>query len=292
MKGMASTQEFQQAPLPGRYWSNIVEAAAEFAKSGASMIHLKLAINDPRFPQYKDMSAEDYMITDGSAKGGGMGKTKLRGLGIDVDSSDQEIADEAICAQLAGKGIWVDYGNEQRMTRNGEDGPYDIPMTVVDARSGQTIKLMKLTVKGYATHNVGQAQQAPQQVAPQGAPYAQAPVQAAPVQQAPQFAQQQPPPQFQQPAQAPQGGFAPSAGFAPPPAQQFQPIPQAPQGNLQPAFQQPPAQGQAPQLQQAAPPWAQQPQQGQAPVQNGAPAEPKKRKKIQDTDANGNPIPG
>jgi hypothetical protein len=288
MKGMKSVAEFQQAPPAGRYWSIIGQAVAEFTKKdGASMIHLTLAIDDSRFPQYKDISTEDYIITDGAAKGGGMGKTKLRGLGIDVDSSDQEISDEVLCAQLAGKGVWVDYVQEQRMGRSTENGPFDQPMTVVDSRTGQTVKLMRLTVKGYATHNVGAAQVAapvaqPVNTAPQGAPYAQQP------QQTQQFAQ--PPAQFQQ--QAPQG-FAPTAGFAPPP-QPGQPQ-YAQQGNLQPAFQQPPTQGLPPGMQQAAPPWAQQGAPQGAPVAqpNGATPDKKPRRvKVQDVDAQGNPIPG
>jgi len=253
MKGMKSADEFQQAPAPGRYWSVIATADATFAKSGASMIKLTPTIDDPRVPQWKDASCDDYIITDGAAKGGGMGKTKLRGLGIDVDSSDADVADEAICAQLLGKGCWVDYGNEQRMTRTGEEGPYNIPMTVTDSRSGVVVRLMKLVVKGYAVHNVGASQQAPAQQVTQpqiGQPHAQQ------FQQAPQFQQ----PQFQQAPQqfAPQGGFAPAPGYA------------APQPNLTagltPAF---------PQQQQAAPPWAGQAQPNGAPL---APAAPKKKK--------------
>jgi hypothetical protein len=262
MKGMKSADEFQQAPAPGRYWSVIATADATFAKSGASMIKLTPTINDPRFPQFKDASCDDYIITDGSAKGGGMGKTKLRGLGIDVDSSDADVADEAICAQLLGKGCWVDYGNEQRMTRTGEEGPYNIPMTVTDARSGVVVRLMKLVVKGYAVHNVGASQQAPAQqvMQPQiGQPQAQ------------QYAQQ--PQQFaQQPQFAPQGGFAPAPGFAP----------SAPQPNLTAGLQ--PAFPQQSQLQQAAPPWA-----GQQ--TNGAPSAPapKPRKKLAIQEGPGEP---
>jgi hypothetical protein len=265
MKGMKSADEFQQAPAPGRYWSVVAAADATFAKSGASMIKLTPTIDDPRFPQFKDASCDDYIITDGGAKGGGMGKTKLRGLGIDVDSSDADVADEAICAQLLGRGCWVDYGNEQRMTRTGEDGPYNIPMTATDARTGQMVKLMKLTVKGYAVHNVGASQQAPAQQVTQpqiGQP---------PPQQLEgrgQYAPQAP----QQYAQAPQQyapqGFVPAPGFAPP----------SPIAGLQPAF---PAQGQM----QAAPPWAGQQQPNGAP---SAPA-PKKPKKLQIQEGSGEP---
>ncbi len=270
MKGMKSAAEFQQAPPPGTYWGVIAVAEATFSKSGSSMLKLTPTIDDTRFPQYKDQSCDDYIITDGGAKGGGMGKTKLRGFGIDVDSSDAELPDEAICAQLQGKALWITFGNEARMTRTGEEGPYNIPMTAVDPVSGQTIKLMKLIVKSYSLHNVGQAQVAPVQ-------------HAAPVQH----------------QQAPQQGFAPAPGFAAPQQTQFAPAPvqhapqfapqqvqqhaapvqpqYAGQPPLQPAFQQPQAQ-QPVQLQQAAPPWAGQAQPGQP---NGAPpAAPKGKRKL------------
>ena len=292
MKGMKSADEFQQAPLPGVYWSLIATAEAQFTKKeGATMIKLSLSIDDARFSQYKDVACDDYMVTDGGAKGGGMGKTKLRGLGIDVDSSDQELSDEAICSQLVGKGVWVTYGNEQRMGRSVEGGPYDVPMTAIDAKTGQVIKLFKLNVKGYSQHNVGQAQAAaPAQHAPAAAPYAQQPQQGAPQGWAPSqqgFAPpvQQgfaPPPQY---AQQPQQGFAPAPGFAPPqPQQQGGPVQYAQQPQTQqPQFTQAP-QG----MQQAAPPWTgqqqqqhHQQQQQQAAVPNGAPpAAPGKPKRV------------
>lgn len=267
MKNMTQATENLNAPPPGRFLSTIIAATAETSKSGNSMLHLIVAISDGG--KYDGMQAHDYLITDGTAKGAGLAKKKMRGLDTNLIrqaiDTDMEIPDSAIAQELVGLQLFVDYGNEP-MNSKDANGEYTVPMTTTDEQ-GRVVPLNKLTVKGYSRS--GGVAQAPvaQQVAPA------------------QFVPQQP--QFQQP-QAP-------AGFQP---QQFAPqqaLPQQPQfAQPQQAFAQPGF------PQQALPqqPWAGQPQQafpqaavpqqfaGQVaqPVWNGgapaaAPEAPKKGKK-------------
>jgi hypothetical protein len=246
MKNMALAKEFWQAPPPGTYPSTIIEAEAKLSKNGATMLALTLQIDEPE--EFRGELAYDYIITDGAAKGGGIGKAKLRGLGINVDSNI-EIPDEQLAAQLRGQRVMVTYGNEPQMTASYEGGPYDKVRTAVDPATGKEVVINKLVVKSYARHNFAQQSftsqhqqaqtpvaapvQAPAQSAPAAASAQSTPVQSTPVQgqfpfasspelqfpqpafaQPQQFAQPQPAFPQGQPYAAPQPAFAPAAaGF-------------------------------------------------------------------------------
>lgn len=217
---MKSASEDFIVPPPGRYESEIVAATPDISKkSGAEMIALQVEIKSPE--EYAGVTAYDYLITDGGAKGGGFGKKKLRGLGINVDATDDDIPNAQICDFLLGKRLWVQYGNEQQMGKDAK-GNYTIPEWRTDPQTGKQLPLMKLTVKEYFTHNVGgQGQAAGIAAVPQaqqitagdvrqvsaGQFQPQAPVfQGQP--QAPQFNPQQP--MYGQPP--PGQGWAPPAG--------------------------------------------------------------------------------
>lgn len=224
MKNMTKAQENWQAPPPGRRLSVITAAEATVSKkSGASMLHLTVAIDDGS--EFAGTEADDYIITDGTAKGAGMGKKKLRGLGTPLINraidTDEDIPDAAIAQELVGLKLFVDYGNEQRLGRApgaGEDAPYDTPLFTTDANTGKQVPLNKLTVQGYSRHAIPGAQaQAPVM---QQAPASFVPQQAAPQQQfVPQGYPQQAPQQFV--PQAPQQqafpglppGYVPPGGF-------------------------------------------------------------------------------
>lgn len=230
MKAMKQAKEYFQAPPPGRYLSRITAVEEKISKAGSSMLKIDGEVIEPK--EYAGSMFTDYIITDGMARGAGMGKKKLRGLGINVDT-DEEIPDSVIAQQIFGLELWIEYGNEQMMGKD-ESGEYTKPATAFDSQLGKDVPLNKLVVKEYARHNVGQkaaapiAQvQAPQYAAPT-APTMQAPQGYppgfAPIQQAPQYAQapqgwpQQAPVQ-QAPAgavqMAPQG-FVPGQQMAPP----------------------------------------------------------------------------
>lgn len=256
MKNMSKAQENWQAPPPGRYLSRIVSAEATSSKkSGASMLHLTVAILDER---YEGIEADDYIITDGSAKGAGLGKKKMRALGtpliLRAIDTDEDIPDAAIAQELLGTQLFVDFGNEQKMGRrdaSDPSSPFDSPLTTTDV-NGKVVPLNKLTVVGYSRSAMPQAQAAaPQQFAP--------PAQFVPQQQVPQ--------QFVPQAQAPQGfvqsGFVPQAQ-----PQQFAPQGFPGAGQMQMAY---PNQGQV----QAQPVW----NNGGA-VQQVQAEEPKKRRKV------------
>lgn len=261
MKGMKSAKEYYQAPPPGEYPSRVIAATDKISSKGNSMIELELEVLAPQ--HLAGATTRDYIITDGTAKGGGMGKTKLRGLGIDT-SSDEELPDSVLCQQLLGLELLVTYGNEQMMGKDAK-GEYTIPQTAFDDQLGREVPLNKLTVKGYSRHATRATQLQP--VAPQAPQFAQPQTQAAVVQA---------PVQGFAPVQqgfAPQGQFQQAPGYAPQQAApQYAPQPQA-QFQAQPQFQgQPQYAPQAPQgfpnggqSGAAVPPWMVQQTQG-APV--------------------------
>lgn len=219
MKMMKSAKEYYTPPPKGKHPAIVTLAEATFSKKGASMIHLTVTLEG----QYAGEQIEDWAITDGAAKGGGIGKAKLRGLGVDVET-DAEIPDEQLAQSLLGRKVFVEVDHEAQMRKN-EAGEL-VTATHFDSTTGQTVTLQRAIAKGYSTVNVGAIAQAPvQQYAPPQQQYA------------PQQFQQ---PQFQPQAQPQQ--YAPQAQYAP---QQFAPPPGAPV-----QF--------APHMPQAQAPWAQQ----------------------------------
>ncbi len=271
---LKNAQEFADAVPAGRYPAQITQAEATISSGGSPMIKLTGALTEG---EYAGRTFYDNMITDDAFKGAGIGKRKLRGLGIGEVDADVEIADVEICQRLLGLNCLVDLVQEQMMEKDA-NGKYTKGKTALDA-NGALVKVMKNVPNAYYTTSVGAvAAQAP--VLHQAPIQAQAPQQFAPPAQFAQPVQQQyvqptQPQQFAPQAPVGQGGFAPNPGqgYAQPmqqaPVQQF--IPQA-----QPQYAQP---GFAPQ-QQAVAPWAVQgaPQGAPAQLENGAPAASKGRK--------------
>lgn len=231
MKGMKSAQENQYVvPPAGTYRTRVVAATDKISKSGNTMLEIEVEIVEPA--QFAGFSVRDWIGTDGTTGFGRVGKKKLRGIGVDVDSTDEEIPDSVLAGQLLGREVWTTFKQEQRTEESIKgSGNYDKPM--FDFVNGQQVPRMQLRVDGYG----GVINRAP--VAPQAAPQ---PFQSTPAQQAAfqqQFAPQAAPQQF-----APQQVPAPVA------PQQF-PQFAAPNG-------------------QALPPWMAQAQQGVPGIQPGA----------------------
>jgi hypothetical protein len=308
MKGMASAPDFYQAPPPGQYPATLTLSEATISKSGNTQIHIQGTIDGP--PSARGSLFDDYLITDGGARGVSQAKQRFRQLGIKEIDSDADVDDNVIAQKLFGLRVMVQVTNEPQMTK-GPSGAYDQPKTEVDPRSGQTITIQKLRVASYSLQggvggHIGaapqQVQSAPQQLPQQfqAAPPTQQFVQPVPVQQ---FVQQpvqqfvQPPAQQVMQYAPPQSG--PPAGWpgvtavaqqapqqAPQQFVQVQPVQaQAPQQTWPPGIpqygNQPPVTGQTPMSNQPiAPPWANS-QAAQATEQ----VAPKKRAKITPTDA-------
>lgn len=255
MKGMKSASEYQYVvPPAGTYRTKIVTATDKVSNSGNSMLEIDVEIVEPE--QFAGTSVRDWIGTDGATNFGRMGKKKLRGIGVDVDATDDEIPDSVLAGQILGREVWTTFKQEQRMDKS-DSGKYDKP--VFDLVNGQQVPRMQLRVDGYGgviTH-ANRAAQAPAQQQFQSSPAQQAAFQQqfAPQQQAQAYPQQAQQAQFQQ-------QFAPQAApqqFAPQTAPQF------------PQF--------AGQNGAAIPPWMQAPQ-GVPGIQPGADVdgnEPKKR---------------
>ena len=279
MKNMGSTPDYYIPPAEGPHPATVIAAEAGLSKKGNTQIHVSVQIDG------LSEVVEDYIGTDGTVKGASLGKTKLRGLGIDV-STDAEVPDEVIAAQLLGRKTIVEIEHENAQKKNESTGVWE-DLTHFIPETGATIQLKRARVKGFRSANFaaapvaqapqqGYQQQAPQQFAqpaaqppqyaqapaPQQPQYAQPPQQWAPPQQPQYAAPVAPAPQYQQPApmQAPMQGYAPP-GQQPPMPQAWAPPPGAPQVQYQQA---PP--------QYALPPQVPQPQ--MAPVQMLPPAQP------------------
>lgn len=145
MRGMGSAKEYTTAP-PGRYRVRITSAEVGVAKSsGNPKIALTGEIIEPE--QYAGATFFDTIITDGTAKGAGFSKKKLRGLGIAEADSDADVPDEQIAVQLTGVETWAELDNDPRMKENPATGKYDVPVTqVVD---GKQVPVMNITVSAY-----------------------------------------------------------------------------------------------------------------------------------------------
>ena len=239
MKGMKSAQENQYVvPPAGTYRTRIVAATDKISKSGNTMLEIEVEIVEPA--QFAGTSVRDWIGTDGTTGFGRVGKKKLRGIGVDVDSSDEEIPDSVLAGQILGREVWTTFKQEQRTEESIKgSGNYDKPM--FDFVNGQQVPRMQLRVDGYG----GVINRAPQAPAQQAPVQFQQPVQSTPAQQAAfqqQFAPHSPgQPVYQQPN---------PAVTTSPPVQQF------------PQFAQPNG--------AALPPWMAQAQQGVPGIQPGA----------------------
>ena len=206
MKGMKSAAENQfVVPPAGTYRTRIVASTDKISKSGNTMLEIEVEIVEPA--NFAGTSVRDWIGTDGTTGFGRVGKKKLRGIGVDVDSSDDETPDSVIAGQILGREVWTTFKQEQRTEESIKgSGQYDKPM--FDFVNGQQVPRMQLRVDSYGgVVNRAPAHAPVQQAAPQ---FQSSPQQQAAFQQ--QF--QQPAPQAY-PQQAPQQ-FAPQA-----PAQQF-----------------------------------------------------------------------
>lgn len=273
MKGMKSAQEYQfVVPPAGTYRTKVVTATDKTSRSGNTMLEIGIEILEPE--AFAGVSVKDWIGTDGTTDFGRMGKKKLRGLGIDVDASDDEIPDSQLAHSLLGREVWTTVKQEPRMEESVKgSGKYDKP--AYDTVDGKLVPRMQLKVDSYGGVITHMGRIAPQtQAAPQAAP--QYPQQGQVQQFQQQFAppaQHQVaahPPQYAQQYQQPQQQFAPPQGQPPQGFQQVPPGPQFPQfangGNGA-----------------ALPPWMAQAQQqgvpGAQPQAEDTGAEPKKRGK-------------
>lgn len=256
MKGMKSAAENQYVvPPAGTYRTRIVAATDKISKSGNSMLEIEVEIVEPA--NFAGTSVRDWIGTDGTTGFGRVGKKKLRGIGVDVDSSDDETPDSVIAGQILGREVWTTFKQEQRTEESIKgSGQYDKPM--FDFVNGQQVPRMQLRVDSYG----GVVNRAPAH-----APVQQAPVMQSSPQQQAAFQQQ-----FQQPA--PQGYAQPGVQYQQAPAQaapqQF--APQAPAQQF-PQFAQPNG--------AALPPWMQQAQGVPGAQPEGDAGEPKKRARKQ-----------
>ena len=153
----AKESERLQAPPPGRYLLRVESTSATTATtSGRSMLKIGGSIVQPE--EFAGRKWFDNIITDATTLldangkettgGGGFGKVKLRGLGIDVDATDDERPDQEIADAILGLSVWVDGKNEPMLGKDPVTGKYDVKQTILD-ESGREVLLMKFVVDKY-----------------------------------------------------------------------------------------------------------------------------------------------
>ena len=141
MKGMASTPDYYIPPPEGPHAATIVAATPGLSKKDNTQIEIQAQLDGTT------EIIKDWIGTDGTVKGAGMSKTKLRGLGVDL-SSDVEVPDELVAASLLGRKCIVVLKHENAQ-RKADDGTY-VNATHFDAQTGQTIQLKTATTTGQA----------------------------------------------------------------------------------------------------------------------------------------------
>jgi hypothetical protein len=253
MKGMKDTSEYYQPPPKGDYPATIISAVEKISGKGNTQIHVQAQLDG------NSEVFDDYLITDGTAKGAGIAKVKFRGLGVTEVDSNEEVPDSVICQKLIGRKTIVRLGHERQQKKD-DAGNY-VDANYIDPQTGATIPLYRGRIEAFLSASIAPPLQ-PQSFGAPGPAYVppasfapQAPV----PQQQPQMPQPQMqfmPPQQQQAQQQFAGYPAPGAPSAyPAPAPQFA----APQAPAAPPFAAPAAQAPvqfAPPLPPAGVPWA------------------------------------
>lgn len=145
---------FRVAPR-GRYPLRIISAEAQETSSGLSEVALRLAI-EGHSEELDGITVFEHLITDSNSKALPYTKTKLRQLGIDVDT-DADVPDEELANQLTGQLIWGDLTLEVAKTRN-EEGKIVTKYTTDDsgkevpAKTNRVAAFFSVDVGGAAVH--------------------------------------------------------------------------------------------------------------------------------------------
>lgn len=99
--------DFSVLPAQGKWHPGVITTAdAKTSKGGNPMIAVATTLESEGVEGY---TLFDNFLTDGSTKGGGFGKKKLMGCGVDVT---KEMPDEQVAESLLGKQIFVKVRHE------------------------------------------------------------------------------------------------------------------------------------------------------------------------------------
>lgn len=161
MKGMSNVQEIFQAPPPGTYPVVVAAAEATVSNKGNSMITLTLEVADG---QFKGEQFMDWVLTDPTAKGAGLGRTKMRVLlqgtpyqGLADAAETAEVPDSVIAQALVGQRLFTTIDNSPRKRKDDQGNRTNENMTQIDPATGQLVTIMNAEVKGYTRHATSQA---------------------------------------------------------------------------------------------------------------------------------------
>lgn len=163
---MGQVSEIFQAPLPGTYPVVIIAAEAGVSGKGNSQIVLTNEIVEGR---YKGEQFLDWVGTDPTAKGAGIGRGKLRILlkgtqfdGLADAGAENEVPDAVIAQGLVGRRYFAVIDNSPRKRKDEQGNRTNENMTQLDPATGQLITIMNADVKGYTLHAVTTQTAAPQ----------------------------------------------------------------------------------------------------------------------------------
>lgn len=101
-----SLTDFSKLPAQGKWHPAIITSAeAKSSSGGNSMIAVQTTLEG----EAEGYGLFDNFLTDGKTKGGGFGKKKLMGCGVDTS---QARPDEEVAAELLGKKVFVKVRHE------------------------------------------------------------------------------------------------------------------------------------------------------------------------------------
>ena len=102
-----SLTDFSNLPPQGKWHKAVISVADPKTSGGGNpMIKIDLTLEAEG---YEGFTLFDNFLTDGSTKGGGFGKKKLMGCGVDVS---KPTPDEEVAASLLGKQVFVKVRHE------------------------------------------------------------------------------------------------------------------------------------------------------------------------------------
>lgn len=167
--------DFSKLPPQGVWHkATITVAEAKVSSKGSPMIAVQSTLMAEGYEGY---TLFDNFLTDGSTKGGGFGKKKLVGCGIDCS---QERPDEEVAGELLGKEIFVKVRHEVQKDEDPPgSGKYTKPRMDTNEK-GEQVAVKKAVPLEYSLYDPSGAKKEKEGATPPAKSETPAPAQAAP----------------------------------------------------------------------------------------------------------------
>lgn len=147
-----SLTDFSKLPPQGVWHKGLISVAeAKTSSKGTAMIAVQTTLSAEGYEGY---TLFDNFLTDGATKGGGFGKKKLMGCGIDCS---QERPDEEVAGELLGKEVYVKVRHEVQKDEDPPgSGKYTKPRMDTNEK-GEQVVVKKAVPLEYSLYNPSEA---------------------------------------------------------------------------------------------------------------------------------------